>query len=57
MMGDFNDLLYALDKKGQNPHPQSLMDGFRRAIDDNMLVEVELRGRKVAGRKNRSESV
>ena len=42
IMGDFNDLLYAADKKGKNPHPQYLLDGFKSTIEDSMLVEIDL---------------
>lgn len=46
IFGDFNDLLYDSDKYGQVPHPPSLMDGFRKAIDDSMLSEIDLCGGK-----------
>ncbi|KAL8094028.1 hypothetical protein AgCh_035786 [Apium graveolens] len=42
--GDFNDLLCAADKKGEHPHPQHLFDGFRTAIDDCNMVELDLMG-------------
>lgn len=45
-MRDFNDLLYDSDKWDNVPHPRSLMEGFRKAIDDNMLTEVDLQGGK-----------
>lgn len=44
IFGDFNDLLYISDKKGRHPHPQSLMNGFKNAIDDCSLLEVSLQG-------------
>ena len=44
VFGDFNDLLYATDKKGFNPHPQALFDGFRAAVDDSNLSELDLTG-------------
>lgn len=40
IFGDFNDLLYAKDSK--HPHPQNLLDGFRLAIDDCRLTELEV---------------
>ncbi|XP_074352204.1 uncharacterized protein LOC141691378 [Apium graveolens] len=43
VFGDFNDLLYSSDKKGKHKHPQNLMDGFRNAIQDSLLIEVELK--------------
>lgn len=44
--GDFNDLLYITDKKGRHPHPQRLLDGFKNAIEDCSLTEVDLKGGK-----------
>lgn len=35
---DFNDLLYSNDKKGKHKHPQSLLDGFRNAVEDSSLI-------------------
>lgn len=46
IIGDFNDLLYDSDKWGSVPHPRSLMEGFRKAIEDSMLAELELHGGK-----------
>lgn len=43
-MGDFNDLLHAPNKKGKNVHPQYLMDGFRRVIEDCNLTKINLEG-------------
>lgn len=37
-------MLYASDKKGKNKHPQSLLDGFRNAIEDSLLIELDLKG-------------
>ncbi|XP_074347003.1 uncharacterized protein LOC141685822 [Apium graveolens] len=42
IMGDFNDLLYESDKWGRLPHPRSLLEGFRKAIDDSLLAELHL---------------
>lgn len=42
ILGDFNDLIYATEKEGPYPHSQSLMDGFREALDDILLSEIEL---------------
>lgn len=41
---DFNDLPYVSNKKGNIPHPQNLLDGFRSVIEDCHLLEVELSG-------------
>ncbi|KAL8093230.1 hypothetical protein AgCh_035211 [Apium graveolens] len=53
--GDFNDLLYATDKEGVHPHSQSLMDGFRSAIEDCNLVEVDLMGGKYTWEKSKGK--
>lgn len=44
VFGDFNDLLSSKDKKGKHSHPQRLMNGFKRAVEDYSLVEVDLKG-------------
>lgn len=45
-MGDFNDLLYMDDKRGNAPHPHILMNGFRNDVDDCHISELELFGGK-----------
>lgn len=42
IMGDFNDLLCVKDKKGKHPHPQYLLNGFKQAIEDCDLHEIDL---------------
>lgn len=44
IFGDFNDQLFASDKKGRIPHPQYLSDVFRAAIEKSGLAEVDLCG-------------
>ncbi|KAL8156575.1 hypothetical protein AgCh_001610 [Apium graveolens] len=53
ILGDFNDMLYATDKKGIHKNPQSLLDGFRKAIEECMLVEIDLTGGKYTWEKSR----
>lgn len=55
MYGDFNDILYTLDKKGEHPHPHSLIDGFRLAIEDCSLVELDLTGGEFTWDKNKGK--
>ncbi|KAL8134372.1 hypothetical protein AgCh_009411 [Apium graveolens] len=43
IFGDFNDLLYAMDKDDTNLHPRYLMEGFRMAIEDCGLTELDLK--------------
>lgn len=51
--GDFNDLLFASDKDGSNPHPQYLLDGFGEAIEDCHLSELSLSRGRFTWEKNR----
>lgn len=44
IFGDFNDLLYSTDKIGKHPHPNSLLSGFKNAVEDCSLAEVDLKG-------------
>lgn len=54
--GDFNDLLYTADKRGNMPHPQNLLNGFRSAIEDCCLPELNLCGGKFTWDKSRGSS-
>lgn len=56
IVGDFNDLLHKSDKWGVHDHPQSLMDGFRSAIEDSALAELELCGGKFTWEKCRGKA-
>lgn len=42
ILGDFNDILFASDKKGHVPHPQHLFNGFQSTIKDCQLLELDL---------------
>ncbi|XP_074360389.1 uncharacterized protein LOC141701635 [Apium graveolens] len=53
IFGDFNDLLYASDKKGRHPHPQNLLKGFKTAIEDCLLGEIDLVGGKFTWEKGK----
>ncbi|XP_074326770.1 uncharacterized protein LOC141664715 [Apium graveolens] len=53
IMGDFNDLLYSVDKKGNHPHPVALMKGFRNALEESLLTELELSGGSYTWEKSR----
>lgn len=55
IFGDFNDLLYSTDKKGEHPHPACLLEGFREAIEDCNLVELELKGGDFIWEKSRGK--
>lgn len=51
--GDFNDLVQASDKKGRVPHPQYLLNGFRKKVEDCNLSELDLVGGKFTWEKGR----
>lgn len=53
IIGDFNDMLTAADKKGRHDHPTFLLDGFRRTIEDCALVELDLEGGNYTWEKSR----
>lgn len=53
IMGDFNDLPYAADKRGNNSHPQYLLDGFCDTIADSQLIDLDLSGENFTWEKGR----
>lgn len=53
IFGDFNDMLLSTDKKGVHPHPQYLLNGFRSAIEDCSLLELDLVGGKFTWEKSK----
>ncbi|XP_074327496.1 uncharacterized protein LOC141665410 [Apium graveolens] len=55
IIGDFNDLLYNSDKQGVHPHPNALMEGFRKAVDDSELCELDLLGGLFTWEKSRGK--
>lgn len=55
IVGDFNDLLSASDKKGQVPHPQWLLEGFKNVISDCALTEVDLHGGSYTWEKSKGK--
>ncbi|PNX79596.1 endonuclease/exonuclease/phosphatase family protein, partial [Trifolium pratense] len=44
IIGDFNDLLSQEDKRGVHPHPNWLCSGFRQAVNDCDLSDIEMAG-------------
>ncbi|XP_019151047.1 PREDICTED: uncharacterized protein LOC109147845 [Ipomoea nil] len=44
VMGDFNDLLYQYEKRGGNPHPNSLLRGFGDTLEDCGLAQLPMVG-------------
>lgn len=56
ILGDFNDLMYPSDKKGAIPHPQNLLDGFYKTINECHLSELDLSGGSFTWEKSRGRS-
>lgn len=54
--GDFNDMLYEADKKGNSSHPRSLLEGFRSTIEFCQLTELSLVRGKYTWEKSRGSS-
>lgn len=54
--GDFNDLLHASDKKGTISHPQFLLDGFSKVVEDCNISELSMCGEKFTWEKSRGTS-
>ncbi|XP_074346921.1 uncharacterized protein LOC141685732 [Apium graveolens] len=53
IFGDFNNMLFVSDKAGSHLHPQSLLEGFKSAIEDSGLVELDLIGGAFMWEKSR----
>ncbi|RYQ82874.1 hypothetical protein Ahy_B10g101453 [Arachis hypogaea] len=45
-LGDFNDVLSQDEKVGIHPQPRIYLETFRRFVDDNGLIDVDLKGSK-----------
>lgn len=56
IFGDFNDLLFQSDKEGVHDHPQYLMDGFREAIVESGLTEIDLNGGRFTWERGKGTS-
>jgi hypothetical protein len=44
IMGDFNDMLSADDKRGGTAQPHWLLRGFREAVQDSGLIDLPMEG-------------
>ncbi|KAK2377607.1 hypothetical protein QL285_078261 [Trifolium repens] len=53
IIGDFNDLLSQEDKLGNHPHPNWLCSGFRSAVNDCDLTDIQLEGHRFTWIKSR----
>ncbi|XP_019153870.1 PREDICTED: uncharacterized protein LOC109150416 [Ipomoea nil] len=52
-LGDFNDLLYQREKRGGNPHPDSLLRGFGDTVYNCGLVQLPMRGHQFTWEKGK----
>ncbi|XP_073153234.1 uncharacterized protein [Henckelia pumila] len=52
-MGDFNDILSHFEKQGNIRHPISLINGFREAVEDCVLIDLGMRGHMFTWEKSR----
>ncbi|XP_030479251.1 uncharacterized protein LOC115696491 [Cannabis sativa] len=53
IIGDFNNVLSQVDKRGGNPYPNSLFEGFQQAVADCDLMDLELVGHQFTWEKGR----
>ncbi|WJX96618.1 hypothetical protein P8452_77796 [Trifolium repens] len=53
VMGDFNDMLSAEDKRGGTTQPNWLIRGFREAVQDSRLVDLPMEGYQFTWTKGR----
>ncbi|MCH81633.1 endonuclease/exonuclease/phosphatase family protein, partial [Trifolium medium] len=53
VMGDFNDMLSADDKRGGTAQPNWLIRGFREAVQDSRLIDLPMEGYQFTWTKGR----
>ncbi|MDV3199997.1 MAG: endonuclease/exonuclease/phosphatase family protein, partial [Candidatus Phytoplasma australasiaticum] len=53
VVGDFNDICNGAEKRGGNPQPQWLIDGFCETLDDIGLFDLGYRGRQFTWERGR----
>ncbi|XP_019170410.1 PREDICTED: uncharacterized protein LOC109165884 [Ipomoea nil] len=56
IIGDFNDLLYQYEKRGGNPHPDSLLRGFGETIEECGLTQLPMSGYPYTWEKGKGTS-
>lgn len=55
VVGDFNDIMFPSEKKGGNPQPNWLMEGFREAVDSSGLSNFNFSGHQFTWEKSRGK--
>lgn len=53
LLGDFNDILFDHEKFGGQPQPQRLLVGFRKAVSDCELIDLDFTGSEFTWEKSR----
>lgn len=56
IIGDFNDIMVASEKKGGGVHPRRLLDGFTDAINDCQLIDIGYTGNMFTWEHSRGSS-
>lgn len=52
-IGDFNDLLAAHEKRGKNEHPNWKLRGFKQAVVDGGLSDIDMEGYQFTWERSR----
>lgn len=55
MIGDFNNVVAQKDKKGGDPYPRWLVEGFNEALTDAGLIDMEIIGHQFTWEKSRGK--
>lgn len=53
VMGDFNDILHPNEKRGGNPQPRHLIEGFKEAVESSGLSEFRFQGYQYTWERSR----
>ncbi|XP_074323958.1 uncharacterized protein LOC141660875 [Apium graveolens] len=56
VLGDFNDLMFAHEKKGGRPHPRRLLEGFVDAVNDCGLIDMGFSGNEFTWERARGQT-
>lgn len=55
-IGDFNDFLHQSEKRGDSRHPNYLINGFRRAVEDCGLMDLRFEGYPFTWERGRGQA-
>lgn len=54
--GDFNDMMFAHEKKGGRAHPRHLLEGFSETVNDCELMDLGFVGNEFTWEKSRGQN-